>query len=65
MKAYLSITEIAKITQKPRSTVVRWVQAGKFEKVRKIGNEYQIPHESFKKWWSDNLTVVKTYKKQT
>lgn len=51
MKAYLSITEIAKITGKERSTVVRWVKSGEFFSVRKIGNEYHVPIDSFKKWW--------------
>lgn len=50
MKAYLSVTEIAKVTKKQRSTIVRWIKVGKFEYVRKAGNEYQICHESFKKW---------------
>ena len=51
MKAYLSITEIAKITSKERSTVVRWVKSGEFVDVRQIGNEYHVPIDSFKKWW--------------
>jgi excisionase family DNA binding protein len=51
MKADLSITEIAKITGKERSTVVRWVKSGEFVNVRKIGNEYHVPIDSFKKWW--------------
>ena len=54
MRAFLSITEIAKITNKERSTVVRWVKAGHFVGVRQVGNEYQIPIENFKRWWDRN-----------
>lgn len=56
MKPYLSVTEIARVTQKERSTIVRWIKAGKFNNVRKVGNGYQIPHESFKKWWDKNMS---------
>lgn len=55
MKAHLSITEIAKITNKERSTVVRWVKSGEFGDVRKVGNEYQVSIDSFKNWW-DKVT---------
>ena len=55
MKKYLSISDIAQITDKERSTVFRWIKAGKLGKVRKVGNEYQVPHESFAKWWNDNV----------
>ena len=59
MKAFLSITEIAKITNKERSTVVRWVKSGEFSEVRKVGNEYQVPIENFKKWWDRNRKADK------
>ncbi len=58
MKQYLSITDIAQITNKERSTVFRWIKAGKLGLVRKIGSEYQVPHESFKKWWSENVQTI-------
>lgn len=58
MKTYLSVTEIAKVTEKERSTIVRWVKAGKFGNVRKLGNEYQIPHKCFKQWWDQNMNDV-------
>jgi len=58
MKTFLSVTEIAKVTKKERSTIIRWIKAGKFGNVRKSGNEYQIPHESFKKWWDENMNGV-------
>ncbi len=64
MKAYLSVTEIAKVTKKQRSTVVRWIKAGKFEQARKVGNEYQVPHESFKKWWGKNTGCLEPDKEQ-
>ncbi len=64
MKAYLSVTEIAKVTKKERSTVVRWIKAGKFGQVRKIGNEYQIPHNSFRKWWDENMGGIKPDERQ-
>ncbi len=59
MKAFLSITEIAKITNKERSTVVRWVKSGEFKEVRQVGNEYQVPIDNFKKWWDKNRKADK------
>lgn len=58
MKAYLSVTEIAKVTKKERSTIVRWIKAGRFGKVRKVGNEYQVPHESFRRWWDETMAGI-------
>ena len=51
MKAYLSVAEIANVTKKEKTTVLRWIKAGRFGSIRKVGNEFRIPHESFKKWW--------------
>ena len=45
MKAYLSVAEIANVTKK--KTILRWIKAGRFGCVRKVGNEFRIPHESF------------------
>ena len=59
MKAYLSVTEIAQVAKKERSTIVRWIKMGKLGKIRKIGNEYQVPHESFKRWWEKRLKAGK------
>ncbi|MCI0558938.1 MAG: helix-turn-helix domain-containing protein [Nitrososphaera sp.] len=64
MKAYLSVTEIAKVTQKERSTIVRWIKAGRFGKVLKLGNEYQVAHESFKRWWDKNMRSIKSNDEQ-
>lgn len=50
MKAYLSVAEIANVTKKEKTTVLRWIKAGRFGSIRKVGNEYRVPHESFKKW---------------
>lgn len=58
MKSYLSVTEIADITEKERSTVFRWIKSGKFGRVRKLGNEYQIPHDSFEQWWLKHVKVI-------
>jgi excisionase family DNA binding protein len=55
MKNHLGVTDIAKITGKERSTVIRWIQAGKFGNIPKVGNEYQIPHEQFSLWWEENM----------
>ena len=64
MKAYLSVTELARVTKKERSTIVRWIKAEKFGQVRRIGNEYQVPHENFKKWWDENITGAKLNQRQ-
>ena len=58
MKVYLSVSEIVKVTGKQRTTIVRWVQAGKFGKIRKVGHEYQIPHGNFKQWWDRNARLT-------
>jgi excisionase family DNA binding protein len=59
MKTHLGITEIAVITGKERSTVFRWIKSGKLGKVRKIGGEYQVPHESFVKWWNETMKTTR------
>lgn len=57
MKQYLSVSDIAQITNKERSTVFRWIKAGKFGRVRRIGQEYQVSHESFAHWWSRHVSA--------
>ena len=64
MKAFLGVTEIANVTNKERSTIVRWIKAGKFGKVRKVGNEYQVLHENFKRWWNENMKDAELVKRQ-
>ena len=58
MKQYLSISDVAQITSKERSTVFRWIKSGKLGTVRKVGSEYQIPHENFNKWWVKNVQTI-------
>ena len=55
MKIFLSVAEIANVTKKEKTTVLRWIKAGRFGSIRKIGNEYRVPHESFKKWWEGRM----------
>jgi len=55
MKTYLGVSKIAKITGKPRATILRWIQSGKFGEVNRIGNEYQITHAQFFIWWKENM----------
>ena len=59
MKVYLSVAEIANVTKKEKTTVLRWIKAGKFGNISKVGNEYRVPHESFKKWWDRRLRKSK------
>jgi excisionase family DNA binding protein len=59
MKHYLTVSAIAQITNKERSTVFRWIKAGKLGQVRRVGNEYQVPHASFERWWAANVVPVK------
>ncbi len=58
MKQYLTISDIAQITNKERSTVFRWIKAGQFGQVRKVGHEYQVPHESFATWWGQHVFLL-------
>ena len=60
MKAYLSVAEIANATKKEKTTILRWIKAGRFGDVRMVGNEYRVPHEVFKKWWEKKLEGSKS-----
>lgn len=64
MKTYLSVAEIAQITSKEKSTVLRWIQSGKLKPVRMVGNEYQVPHKTFEKWWAENVRTIDQEKGQ-
>ena len=55
MKIFLSVAEIANVTKKEKTTVLRWIKAGNLGNIRKVGNEYRVPHESFKKWWEGRM----------
>ena len=46
MKVYLSVAEIADVTKKEKTTVLRWIIAGRFGNIRMVGNEYRVPHFS-------------------
>ena len=64
MKAYLSVAEIARITRKEKTTVQRWIRAGKLGNVRKVGNEYQVSHQAFRKWWAENMQRIEAQRQQ-
>ena len=64
MRAYLSVAEIAKVTKKEKTTVLRWIGAGKFGNVRKVGNEYRVPHEEFKRWWDEEMKGTELSERQ-
>ena len=55
MKIFLSVAEIADVTKKEKTTILRWIKAGRFGNIRMVGNEYRVPHESFKKWWERRI----------
>ena len=42
MKIFLSVAEIADVTKKEKISILRWIKAGRFGKIRKVGNEYRI-----------------------
>ena len=50
MKTYFNAQQIAKLEDITASTVVRWIQQGKFDGARKVGREYRIPLESYHAW---------------
>jgi excisionase family DNA binding protein len=64
MKVYLSVAEIADVTKKEKTTVLRWIKAGMFGNIRKVGNEFRVPHESFKKWWEGRMPRSTTEEQQ-
>lgn len=55
MNIFLSVADLADVTKKEKTTVLRWIIAGRFGNIRKVGNEYRVPHESFKKWWDGRM----------
>ena len=46
MKVFLSVAEIANVTKKEKTTVLHWIKAVRFGNIRKVGNEYRVPHFS-------------------
>ena len=55
MKTYLNAGEIANLLKKEKTTIIRWIKAGKFGFISKVGNGYQVPLMNFKKWWDANM----------
>lgn len=50
MKDYLLPSQAAKLLNKSKVTVIRWIHKGDFENVRKVGDEFRIPLVSFNKF---------------
>ena len=65
MKTYLTVTEIARVVKKEKTAIQRWIKAGKFERVRKVGQEYRVPHDIFRKWWAKNMRSIEPEEGQT
>ncbi len=55
MKKFLTASQIAKLEDVTSATSARWARAGKFEGTRKVGREYRIPIESYRKWHEDTM----------
>ena len=43
---------------KSRQTIIRYIQQGKFGKVYQINGQYQIPRESYQKFWNEHVKVI-------
>ena len=50
MKDYLLPSQAAKLLDKSKVTVIRWIHKGRFENIRKVGDEFRIPLVSFNKF---------------
>lgn len=50
MKDYLLPSQAAKLLDKSKVTIIRWIHKGDFENVRKVGDEFRIPLVSFNKF---------------
>lgn len=64
MKVYMSVAEMANVTKKEKTMVLRWIKAGSFGNIRKVGNEYRVPHESSKMWWKGRMLRSTTDRQQ-
>jgi len=60
MKKFLSPSEISKLEDVHRTTVIGWVHGGEFENVRRVGNRFRVPLESYQKWREKSHVVVQT-----
>jgi hypothetical protein len=46
MRSFLTATEFARIVQRDKKTVIRWVRKGLISGTKRVGHLYQIPiHE--------------------
>jgi excisionase family DNA binding protein len=43
MRTFLTATEFARIVQRDKKTVIRWVQQGRISGAKRVGHRYQIP----------------------
>lgn len=60
MKKYFNAQQIAKLEDITSSTVVRWIQQGKFDGARKVGREYRVPLESYHAWRESTKVTVRS-----
>jgi len=60
MKQFLSAAEVGRLLNLDKSTITKWVKAGKFENVHRIGDKgnYRIPLESVNKFIEINKIKV-------
>jgi len=59
MKDYLRPSEVAKILNRHKVTIIRWIRKGKFEDVQRINKEFRIPIASFKKFQESTKFIPK------
>jgi hypothetical protein len=45
MRTFLTATEFARIVQRDKKTVIRWLQKGLISGTKRVGHIYQIPIE--------------------
>ena len=50
MKAFLLVSQIAKLEDVSTMTVNRWIQKGYFLNVRKVGSVFRIPLQDYSNW---------------
>jgi len=47
MKDYLLPSQVARLLDKSKVTIIRWIHQGKFDNVKKVGDEFRVPIVSF------------------
>jgi excisionase family DNA binding protein len=45
MRTFLTATEFARIVQRDKKTVIRWIHKGRIAGAKRVGHVYQIPIE--------------------